>query len=605
MRDYLRRLLSGRYEVTVVSNGEEAFSAALAQPPDLILSDVMMPQLDGFGLLAALRAQERTKTIPILLLSARAGEESRVEGLAAGADDYLVKPFTARELLARVEAHLSLARLREQAVAQLRQQWHTFDTALSHTPDLLCNFDLEGRFTYANRAMLALYQKSLEEVVGKDTFGLGYPPELAERLQRHIREVIDTRQNIQDSTAYAGASGETRTYDYIFAPVLSSSGEVEAVTCSARDITERKLIEQALASSKERLQQVFQQAPVAIVMFRGRDFVVELANPLYHALLPGREMAGRPFAEVVPEMGQEVWDVFHRVMDTGVPYVANDWHIPYDSDQDGLVEDHWFNVVYHPYREKDGSVSGFIAVLTDVTVQVLARKELERVNKELEQFAYVAGHDLQEPLRMVNIYSQLLVQRFGTGNKDEEEYAGFIQEGVMRMDALIRDLLTYSRTVLTDELPVGTADLSLSLREAQSVLQSRIEESGAVIRAQPLPEARGDTQQLAHVFQNLLSNALKYRKKGIPPEVHVSAEARGKQWQISVRDNGVGFEPQYAETIFGLFKRLHKDDAYPGTGLGLAICRRIVERYGGHIWAEGRPGEGATFHFTLPGKAGQ
>jgi hypothetical protein len=244
----------------------------------------------------------------------------------------------------------------------------------------------------------------------------------------------------------------------------------------------------------------------------------KLANPLYQAVLPGRELVGRRFADVVPELGQEVWDVFRRVMDTGEPYVANEWHMPYDSDQDGVLEDHWFNVVYHPYREKDGSVSGFIAVLTNVTVQVLARKELERVNKELEEFTYIASHDLQEPLRMVNVYSQLLVKRFGSGNKNAEQYAAFVQQGVTRMEILIRDLLTYSRTVQRDERVVGTADLSLALSEAQSVLQHRIEETRAVIHAQPLPEVRGDTQQLTHVFQNLLSNALKYRKKSFHPK---------------------------------------------------------------------------------------
>ena len=141
--------------------------------------------------------------------------------------------------------------------------------------------------------------------------------------------------------------------------------------------------------------------------------------------------------------------------------------------------------------------------------------------------------------------------------------------------------------------------MTVALQEALAVLDSRIEESGAVITTEAMPRVRGDTAQLAHVFQNLLSNALKYRKPEVRPEIHVSAILEGEHWNIAVRDNGIGFEPRYAERIFGLFKRLHKDE-YPGTGLGLAICHRIVQRYGGRIWAEGNPGTGATFYLSLP-----
>ncbi len=184
------------------------------------------------------------------------------------------------------------------------------------------------------------------------------------------------------------------------------------------------------------------------------------------------------------------------------------------------------------------------------------------------------------------------------------QYASFVRQAVTRIGALIHDLLTFSRTVHTEALPASAADLSASLSEALSVLENRIEESGAVITAQPLPTVRGDTSQMAHVFQNLLSNSLKYRKKEAPPEIHIGVEPDRDRWVVSVRDNGIGFEQQYAERIFGLFKRLHRSE-YPGTGLGLAICKRIVERYGGRIWAEGRTDEGATFHFSLLRVEGQ
>jgi light-regulated signal transduction histidine kinase (bacteriophytochrome) len=160
-------------------------------------------------------------------------------------------------------------------------------------------------------------------------------------------------------------------------------------------------------------------------------------------------------------------------------------------------------------------------------------------------------------------------------------------------------LLSFSRAVHLESPEVGTADLSVSLSEALGILRNRIEENGAVITGEPLPQVRGDTGQFAHVFQNLISNSLKYRKRGQAPKVHISAERRNGEWIMAVADNGIGFEQRYAERIFGLFKRLHKDE-YPGTGLGLAICQRIVERYGGRIWATSEPDRGATFYLSLP-----
>lgn len=482
------------------------------------------------------------------------------------------------------------------ADAELRQQWRTFDTALSHNLDFNYIFDLEGRFTYVNRALLSLWKKPLEEAVGKNFFDLEYPYELAARLQRQIQEVVHTRRILRDQTPYAGAAGETGYYEYTFVPVIGETGEVEAVAGSTRDITDHVRMKQALARSEQNLQQVFAQAPVAIAVARGRDLVVEMANPSYRALV-NRDLVGHRFEEVLPELGSDVWEAFRRVMDSGEPFVRNEFYIPYDQNGDGVSEDHWFNVVYHPLLEPEGVVSGVVAVCSEVTAQVITRKELERANRELEEFAYVASHDLQEPLRMVGIYTQLLLAR--PDDPGAREYAGFVREGVSRMAELIQDLLVYSKAVHTDDTVWGTADLSVSLSDALKLMESRIRESGAELTIATLPTVRGESSQLTHVFQNLLSNSLKYRRADLEPRIAISAKRSTQDWIIAVQDNGIGFEPQYAQKIFGLFKRLHKDE-FPGTGLGLAICQRIVERYGGRMWAEGRPGSGATFYFSLP-----
>jgi PAS domain S-box-containing protein len=480
------------------------------------------------------------------------------------------------------------------------RQWHLFDTALSHTPDFTYMFDLDGRFTYVNLALLSLWGKTLAEALGKNFFELGYPTDLALRLQQQIQEVIATRRNLRDQTPYTSPAGKQGFYEYIFVPVLDQAGQVTAVAGSTRDISEHIRMAEVLSAGEKKLQQVFSQAPVAIVVFRGRDFVIELANDTYRAMLQGRELVGRRFLDVVPELSQDVWNVFNQVLDTGEPFVANEWPMRYDADGDGSPEDHWFNVVYNPLRETDGAISGLIAVLTDVTVQVRAREDLERANRELEEFAYVASHDLQEPLRMVNIYADLLLRRQLNTDAEATKYVAFISSGVRRMEGLIGDLLTFSRTVHTEERSFGQANLSESLSEALLVLKDLIEKLDALVTVGALPSVRGETAQLGHVFQNLISNALKYRKTDLAPQIVVAALRQGDKWIISVKDNGIGFDPQYADRIFGLFKRLHKEE-YPGTGLGLAICKRIVERYGGRIWAESRIGEGATFFFSLPG----
>jgi light-regulated signal transduction histidine kinase (bacteriophytochrome) len=234
--------------------------------------------------------------------------------------------------------------------------------------------------------------------------------------------------------------------------------------------------------------------------------------------------------------------------------------------------------------------------------QVIRESEasLRRANSELEEFAYVASHDVQEPLRMINSYTQLLLR--GHVSKDDvqgQEYGEIVRAGVCRVERLIQDLLSYSQTIQSGQTLGGVADLNGSLAEALAVLKEHIEESGATILYGSLPKVHGDAHQLAHVFQNLLSNALKYRRLDEAPALRITSLQRGDQWVIGVEDNGIGFEKEYAERIFGLFKRLHRDE-YPGTGLGLAICKRIIERYGGTIWADSKPGIGSTFYFSLP-----
>ncbi|MDO8302140.1 MAG: ATP-binding protein [Sedimentisphaerales bacterium] len=230
-----------------------------------------------------------------------------------------------------------------------------------------------------------------------------------------------------------------------------------------------------------------------------------------------------------------------------------------------------------------------------------ASDDLVRSNKDLEQFAYIASHDLQEPLRVITGYLQLIAKRYkGRLDSDADEFINFAVDGANRMQSLIIDLLTYSR-VLKKAKPFAEVDCDLLLVQALANLEVAIKTTNAVITHDPLPTIMADGTQLIQVFQNLIGNAIKFRgnKK---QEIHVTAKHDTNEWVFSVKDNGIGIESAYKERIFVIFQRLHSREEYPGTGIGLAICKKIVERHGGRIWLESTPGEGSTFYFAIQDK---
>jgi light-regulated signal transduction histidine kinase (bacteriophytochrome) len=257
-------------------------------------------------------------------------------------------------------------------------------------------------------------------------------------------------------------------------------------------------------------------------------------------------------------------------------------------------------------RDRRGKITGLLIVGRDISERKRAEatlrqqaQELARSNAELEQFAYVASHDLKEPLRMIASFSDLLVAEYrGALDGDAHEYLDFIVDNVARMQNLITDLLDYAR-VSTQGKPFASVDSAAVLAITARNLQAAIAESQATLIYPDLPTVLGDETQLVQLFQNLIGNAIKFRADR-PVEVTVGAERRGAQWLFWVRDNGIGIEPESAERIFVIFQRLQSRAESPGTGIGLAICKKIVERHGGQIWVESEPGQGSTFYFLLP-----
>jgi PAS domain S-box-containing protein len=483
MRDYLTRLLTPSFEAAAVTNGATALQFVKENEPDLVLADVMMPGLDGFELLRALRSDERFNTIPMILLSARAGEEARVEGLEAGADDYLTKPFSSRELVARVESHIKLARIRREAEKAVRHAAEFNEAIVSNMGEGLYTVDAQGCVTSLNPAAEAMFGWSLDELRGK---------------------------RMHDVTHYMHTDGTP----------------FPAEECAG-----------------------------------------------FQVLHAGKSLTGHE-------------DVFIR--------------------KDGT----FFDVVLSSAPLWEGNqISGLVVVFSDVSDRKATEKELkrnnealQRANADLEQFAYSASHDLQEPIRNIAVSGDVMSRRYGDLlDAKGRACLGFITGGAKRMESLVKDLLAYTQSASADEEPHAAGDANAALAKALDNLSAATTETAAEVSHAALPQLRMSEIQLQQLFQNLIGNAIKYRKDGETPRIHVGATRKGKEWVVSVRDNGIGIPEEYKEQVFGIFKRLHTDAKYSGTGIGLAICQKVVERNGGRIWLESEGvGKGSTFFFSVP-----
>jgi len=1009
MRGYMTRLLRDRMRVATFSNGQEALESALADPPDLILSDVMMPVLDGFGLLRELRADPRTRSIPVILVSARAGEESRIEGVAAGADDYLVKPFSAGELLARVTTHLELGRVRQENLAAMRRlqdvstrligadgfesllreiitaataivgaehgilqlkegnelrvaahsgpeatfldlvstsdtdgfachralkagsrvvahdvetdsrfngtkaldamraagvravqstplfsrggkmlgilttQWKTphtpdenelgrLDLLVRQAADLIeskiseellraseermtmaidaagmatwdvdlrtgvatwsrrqfeilgYNANVEGSATmlrwrsrvhphdvaavdeavrnaraggerYASEHRIlradngevrwvAEFGRYLRDASGEPQRFIGVSLDITDRIQasrnslllgaivdssddavisKNLNGVITSwnksaerlfgytakeavgqtvaallipadRQNEEPNilarlgrgervdhfeTVRRRKDGSLLDLSLTISPVRDDRGHIIGASKIARDITERKQREARLHRGEERFRALVTASSDVVYQMSGdwsemrhlvgREFIADTLEPsttwldkyihpddqphvmetiqaairnrsvfaLEHRIIRANGTIGWTFSRAVPILddageiaewfgaASDISDLkqaekalrsseehFRQLAEAGpqivwlangsgeLDFVNQRWvafsgldlaetrnpvaiQSRLHPEDDVLTkwwrsvstatpfelearlrgkngEFRWFMMRSVPVADESGRVQRWFGTSTDIHESKMLQLELRRANQALEQFAYSASHDLQEPLRSVRIFSDMLYKRCHNRFDGQElEFLEYVREGSMRMEMLVRDLLSYTQASKMQK-PATPVDANAAFEAALGNLAGAIAETKATIQSDALPPVPVSATQLTQLFQNLVSNALKYHRPEAPPHVQVRAVKENGSWVFSVKDHGIGIEPEYKERIFGLFKRLHTRDEYSGTGIGLAICQRIVETHGGRIWVESRPGEGSTFRFTIP-----
>jgi PAS domain S-box-containing protein len=364
------------------------------------------------------------------------------------------------------------------------------------------------------------------------------------------------------------------------------------------DVIERRRAERALRTSEERLRLAQKAAKIGVFEWDIQTDVNIWSADLeeLHGLRPGSFGGTQAAWEALvhPQDREGALKLVEEALNTGMP-VEGEWRVTWP---DASV--HWLAARFQVHRDAQGVPTRMRGVNFDLTDRKNIENALRRANEDLEQFAYSASHDLQEPLRSVKIFSDLLSMRYGNQLTNEAlEFLGHVRDGAGRMDRLMRDLITYTQvaTVGTDPEYV---DANAAMQNAVANLEGAIAESGAKVEADPLPTVRAHHVQLQQVFQNLIGNAIKYHRQGIPPVIHTTARRQDTEWQFSVTDNGIGINPQFTERIFGLFKRLQTGDQYSGTGIGLALCQRIVERHHGRIWVESEEGKGSVFHFTLP-----
>jgi PAS domain S-box-containing protein len=593
---------------------ENSYLTALASGPDLILSDFNLPQFDAF--LALQLMQDQKLDIPFIVISGAITEDVAVEFMKRGASDYLLKDRMARlgQAVVRALEQRELHEEKRRNEEALRESEALYSAVVGQAFDIIFLVDVKTRSIIdGNIAFQEMLGFSSNDLSGLTLY------DIVAHDKENIERNID---RIKASGNYFIGQRQYRRKDGSIIEVEASSnlisyGKKEVLCVIARDITERKLAEEALRESEEQLAYIIDFLPDA-------TFAIDREGKVIAWNRATEEMTGAAKNEVIGKKG----------FAHAIPFYGNARPILIDlvfRDQKDIEKEYDFVLrkgdqltaevfapllykgkgaylwgIAAPLYDSKGNIVGAIESIRDITEHkqiedALTKKseELARSNADLAQFAYAASHDLQEPLRTITSFVQLLQKRYhGKIDPDADEFIDFIVGGTKRMQQLINDLLTYSR-VNTRKGPLSPMKIEDVLQKAMQNLRYILEEVKGTVIYEEMPSIVADEPQMTQLFQNLIGNALKFHGEEAP-KVEISAARKGNDWIFSVKDNGIGIDPQYKDRIFEIFQRLHTREEYSGTGIGLAIAKKIVERHGGRIWVDGEPGKGTTFRFTIP-----
>jgi PAS domain S-box-containing protein len=523
----------------------------------------------------------------------------------------------------------------------------TFGKFLNVLSQIAWIADPSGDIVFYNHKWYS-YTGLSESQSGKEACKNIFHPEDLPELEKKYTTALQTGNSFTTECRYKRADGYYRWHFINASAIRNDDDEIYLWVVLSTDIHDRKrskevtdqvLAQKKIQESEERFRLMVQQAPVAMLVFRGENMIFETVNDAM-LLLVGRDksIVGKPALEAMPELElQPVWQVVKDVYHTGESYFGNE--VPVQIVKNGKTEQGYYTFSYVPLKEEDKTV-GILHVAIDVTTQVKAKlaaeettrkietavvertKELaeanhnlQRSNAELAQFAYIASHDLQEPLRKISAFSQMLEHSLGNINETSRNYLDKINNSTSRMAKLIKDVLGYSQLGSSEEV-LEMVDLQHIMEGIKTDYELMIEQKKATISCTGLPTIQTIPLQMSQLFGNLLSNSLKYASTTARPVITISASLLPQEelhhffspaletdyYKIEFKDNGIGFKQEYADRIFNIFQRLHGKMEFAGTGIGLAMCQKIVQNHHGKISAKGKPGQGSTFIILLPSK---
>jgi len=615
MRDYIERLLMHEFHVITAVDGEDAFNKLLSFRPDLLISDIMMPKLDGLGLLNRIQNHPQAKNIPVVFLSARAGEEAKLDGINAGAVDYLIKPFSAKELIATINANIKIAKSQKAAENNLKNiiMQSPVSMTILKGPDLVMEL--------ANQKSLEIWGKKHEDVINRP-LREGFPELVDQGFVQMLSGVYKSGEpfSAQDMpvTLVRHGNDELIYVTFIFEPLRNVEGTIEGVIGVGIDVSEQVTARKKIEESEKSLNELANAVPQLVWVADSQ------ANVLYY-----NERVSEFSGAYKDTDGNWTWRwlvheadlkqterAWKKAVDRGIIYQI-EHRIQMN---DGSYR--WFLSRAVPQRDEDGNIIKWFGTATDIhsskeQATILEEEvrrrthelkelniSLQQSNRELQQFAHVASHDLKEPVRKIRTFTERLTDDKNTRlSVEATSYINKVNSATDRMHTMIEGVLNYSMVNARGQ-NIEPVDLNKIIKSIETDLELVINGKSATIKYGSLPTIDGAAVLLYQLFYNLINNSLKFTATGKPPVISIAASVvnnNGEPFaEIRVQDNGIGFEQYEAEKIFDTFSRLNSKDQFEGTGLGLSLCKRIVLRHGGNIEAIGKRNEGAVFIVQLP-----